>query len=490
MTPTSSNPFKPKVLVVDDEKRIRDGCHKMLTNEGFEVARASNGDEGLEMIQKEHFDLILLDLMMPGISGMEVLEKVKALHPHTVVIVITGYATLEHSIDAMKKGAFDFIAKPFSPQDLRMVVSKAIEYINTLQDIAHEKSRIRVLINYLADGVMATDAQKNVALANPAFLKMIGYTGRDVISKPVEEIITDDQLKNMIDSALNAPPSEFVELTEELAWRRPGDKDDTIFRARCVPFRDRIKRNLGTITVLADITTEKKMEQMKSDFVSLVSHEIRGPMNSVLMQIKNLMDGLAGEINDKQEQILSRASERIKSLVSLTSELLDLAKIESGLITQEKESVDMAELMADQAAFHEAKARDKSITLTLEKYETLPKVPANKRNMEEVLTNLITNAINYTPEGGSVKVGAAVENDCLVLSVADNGLGIPAEELDRIFDRFYRVKDEKTRYITGTGLGLPIVKSIVEAHHGSIKVESEPDKGSTFYVYLPLISHE
>jgi len=161
---------KTRILVVDDEKRIRDVCSEMLTKDGFETAVAETGYVGLKMIDQEHFDIMLLDLMMPGLSGMELLTHVKAHHTDTLVIVITGYATLEHAIEAMKKGAFDFIAKPFSPEDLRMVVAKAIDYIRSLQDIANEKSRMRVLINDLAGGVLATDNQKKVALANPASL--------------------------------------------------------------------------------------------------------------------------------------------------------------------------------------------------------------------------------------------------------------------------------------------------------------------------------
>ena len=149
--------FKPKILVVDDEKVIREGCREVLALEGFEILLAENGEQGLEMIEKVHFDVVLLDLMMPGLSGFDVLSRVKALHPDTSIVVITGYATIEHSIEAMKNGAFDFIPKPFSPDQLRVVVSKAIEHTSALKDIASEKSRMRVLIDLLANGVMVTD---------------------------------------------------------------------------------------------------------------------------------------------------------------------------------------------------------------------------------------------------------------------------------------------------------------------------------------------
>ncbi|MFH1134887.1 MAG: response regulator [Pseudomonadota bacterium] len=483
MTEQQNVSFTPSVLVIDDEKRIRDACHKMLTQEGFEVARAENGVLGLEMIQKDHFDIILLDLMMPGLSGFDVLEKVKSLHPDTVIIVITGYATLEHTIEAMKKGAFDFIPKPFSPQDLRLVITKALEHIRTLKDIAHEKSRMRVLINHLGDGVMAADTQNNVALANPTFQKMIGVVGGDFIGRPVSDLVAQPEILKMIDEALAAPADRLSELTAEFS----DESRETVLWARCVPFRDRMGRNLGTVTVLHDITVAKKMEQLKSDFVSMVSHEIRSPMNSVLMQLKVILDGLAGPVSEKQTSILTRASERIKALVSLSSELLDLARIESGLITQEREKVDLGPMLADQAEFHRPKAAAKGQVIDLAPLPQLPPIMANRQNMDEVLSNLITNAINYTPEGGRISLGVEAQEKFIRIKVSDNGLGIAREDQEKIFNRFYRVKNEKTRFITGTGLGLPIVKSIVEAHNGKVVLESEVDRGTTFYIYLPVL---
>ncbi|MHB9073454.1 MAG: sensor histidine kinase, partial [Desulfobaccales bacterium] len=187
----------------------------------------------------------------------------------------------------------------------------------------------------------------------------------------------------------------------------------------------------------------------------------------------------------RQQEILGRASAKVKSLVSLSSELLDLARIESGLISQEKEHLNLSDVLADQVAFHGAKAQAKKVGLTLEPLPLLTPVFADRRNMEEVFSNLISNAISYTPEGGKVAVSAAMESGYLRASVSDNGIGMAPEDLGHIFNRFYRIKNDKTRFIIGTGLGLAIVKSIVEAHNGFIRVESEPDHGSTFHVYIP-----
>lgn len=477
--------FQPKVLIIDDEQRIRDACHRLLSKEGFVVERAENGEAGLDKIKGDHFDIILLDLMMPGLSGFDVLSQVKSLHPDTVVIVITGYATIEHSIEAMKKGAFDFLPKPFAPQDLRLVVSKAIEFIRTLQDIATEKSRMRVMINLLADGVLTTDNQKRIALGNPAILKMIGCTRTNAIGCRVDDIIQNPMILDMIDKALAQPSDTFIELTGDITDCKPNQGDGKVYGARCIPFRDRLGRNLGTVTVLHDITTMKKLDQVKSDFVSMVAHEIKSPLNSVLLQLNNVLEGLAGDLTPKQHDILFRVSDKIKSLTALSAELLDLAKIESGLINQEKEVLDIREMLNQQAAFYRDKADSRSISLCLVETDRSLNVMGNRTNIEEVIANLISNAIRYTPEGGRIHVSSGDDENYVFLKIADSGFGIPEEELDRIFQRFYRVKNEKTRYINGTGLGLAIVKSIIEAHNGMIKVESKVDVGTTFSVFLP-----
>jgi PAS domain S-box-containing protein len=476
----------PTILVIDDEERIREGCRRVLSRDGYAVTIAESGGVGLDLIARQHYDLILLDLMMPSLSGFDVLAHVKKLHPDTVIIVISGYATVENSIEAMKQGAFDFIPKPFSPEQLRLLTKKAIEYTRTMQDIAEEKSRMRVLINRLTDGVMATDSDKRVVLANPAFLRMMGYKDTQAVGQPANAVCSSARLDHMIDQALATSRDELVELTEEICCGgEDGQTAGPILNARCIPFVDRAGRNVGTITVLHDITAMKRMNEMQSEFVSMVSHEIRSPLNSVMAQMKIVLDGLAGELTPKQQEILHRASAKVKSLVSLSSELLDLSRIESGLISQEREQFNLSDILEDQVAFHGPAAQAKKIFLALEPLPKLTPVFANRRNMEEVFSNLITNAINYTPEGGRVVVSAAMEGAYLKVSVADNGIGMAPEDLGRIFQRFYRVKNDKTRYIIGTGLGLAIVKGIVEAHNGFIRVESAPDRGSTFNVYIP-----
>jgi len=476
--------YQPKILVIDDEKRIRQGCSKILTKENCLVDMAENGEIGLKMIEERYYDIILTDLMMPGIGGMEVIARVREQHLDTVIIVITGFATLEHSIEAMKKGAFDFIPKPFTPDQLRVVVSKAIKMTRTLQDIATEKTRLKTLVNYLAGGILVTDRGKNIILHNPALLRMLGYEGESLNDQPLSALTKDERLTGIIDGILGLNPGEFKVLSAEIMPHK-GPSDQLYLRAQSVPFQNRSGEILGSVTIIDDITHLKKLGEMKSAFVSMVSHEIRSPLSTILAQIKIIMDGLAGEVSAKQADILAKMSRKLKGLVELTNNLLDLSRIEAGLIVQDRQQVQLMDILDSLVPFMQTSAKEKNISLSLKK-ANLPLINADGGSLEEVFSNLITNAIIYTPEGGKVNVMGKVRGDFLEISVSDTGYGIAPDEIPRIFERFYRIKNEKTRNIIGTGLGLPIVKSIVEAHNGTVKVESKEGVGSTFYVRLPI----
>jgi two-component system phosphate regulon sensor histidine kinase PhoR len=487
MALTEDQTYQPKILVIDDEKRIREGCSKILTKEKCLVDTAENGETGLKMIEDKYYDIILTDLMMPGIGGMEVIAKVREQHLDTIVIVITGFATLEHSIEAMKKGAFDFIPKPFTPDQLRVVVSKAVRMTRTLQDIATEKTRVKTLVNYLAGGVLVTDRRKNIILYNPVLLRMLGYEGEALDDQPLSALTTDETLTGIIDGILGLSPGEFKVLSAEIEPYRKGEEhsDQLYLRAQAVPFQNRSGEILGSVTIIDDITHLKELDEMKSAFVSMVSHEIRSPLSTILSQIKILLDGLAGELGAKQADILGKISRKIEGLVALSNELLDLSRIEAGLIVQDKQKVQLMDTLESLVGFMQTRAKEKNISLSLKKAD-LPLINADEKSLEEVFGNLITNAIIYTPEGGKVHIAGEVKGDFVDIRVSDTGYGIAPDEIPLIFERFYRAKTDKTRNIIGTGLGLPIVKSIVEAHNGTVKVESKEGAGSTFSVRLPV----
>lgn len=490
---------RPKILIVDDEKIIRDGCNRILSKENIEVHLAENGEMGLEKIRDKAFDCLLLDLMMPGLSGMQVLDEIRKAHPELIVIVITGYATVENAVEAMKRGAYDFIAKPFTPDQLRLVVRRALEKIylireaemlrlereRSLRDIATEKSRITTIISCMADGVLVVDREGNIVLNNPAVTKLLDIGEKSIIGKPLLEGIKDDKLAGIIEGAMNQKEGDFRAVSQEVTV---DGKRSTVLRAHAAPVSIDQGDILGCVIVLQDITGLKELDQMKSDFVAMVSHELRSPLSAIYQQLGVIQEGLAGDVTKKQEQLIGRAKERTNGLLELIENLLDISKIEAGRIVQQMELLQLSEILEKLVDFLSSQAEKKGIAMGLHVSTPLPPINADRQNMEEVFNNLIQNAITYTPSGGKIEIRSGIRGEYVKIEVADTGIGIAAEDLPKIWDRFFRVKNERTRQIVGTGLGLPIVKGIVEAHLGSIEVESELDVGSTFTVHIPKAS--
>jgi signal transduction histidine kinase len=244
---------------------------------------------------------------------------------------------------------------------------------------------------------------------------------------------------------------------------------------------------LGTVTVFQDITTFKQLDEMKSNFIQMVSHELRSPLASIKQLLTVVLDGLAGDLAEKQRDLLSRSQLKIQSLLDLINDLLDVAKIESGHAFQQQVPLRLGEVLEQTIVLMRPRAESQQVALELDVPADLPLILADARSMEELFTNLISNAIHYSPDGGRVTVSVASRGDYVEVLVSDTGIGIDPTEITKIFDKFYRVKHPKTRQVIGTGLGLAIVKGIVESHRGSIEVESQPGVGTSFRVLLPVI---
>jgi len=482
------------ILVVDDEKIIRDGCIKILSKEGWAIQTASSGEEGLQRIVQEPFDLLLLDLKMPGLSGMEVLQRVRASHPDLLIVVITGYATVESAVEAMKAGAYDFIPKPFTPDQLRIVVHRALEKKTLereaklwrlerekgLREIADEKSKIKTIIHSMADGVLVTDHEGQVVLHNPPAVHMLKMNRAPALGQPLPECAGHDRLAELVEKIRQVSEEKSGAISQEVQL---GERT---LLAHIAPVRNEEEEILGTVTLLRDISMLKAMDRTKSDFVAMVSHELRSPLTSVEQQLSVVVAGILGDLNERQKEMLGRAKERTHALLDLINDLLDLSKIEAGFVIQHKEPIQINDLLEKVVGLLKIQAEAKKIALTFSGPAPLPSVMADRGNMEEVFINLLSNSLKYTGDGGRVKIEAYIEGGFLCVQVADSGIGISPEDLPHIFDKFYRVKNSQTRKITGTGLGLHITKKIVEAHLGMVEVESELGVGSTFRVYLPL----
>lgn len=491
-------PDQVKILVIDDEQIMRDGCARILSKNGCSVLTAENGSVGLAKLQEspKEIDIILLDLMMPGMSGMEVLEKIQALDDTLLIIIITGYATVASAVEAMKKGAYDFIAKPFTPDQLRIIVKRALERRmlqkeaeflrsereRSLRDVATEKSRVKTIINCMGDGILVCDRDSCIVLANPAASRMLSIPESRLLGNYVSQSNLHSELSKTIEDSLKTEDSAYTSISQELSI---GNSREIFLRAHTAPVRNDLGEIMGSVTVLQDISYLKELDKMKSEFIAMVAHELRAPIATVEQQLTVIIGGMAGELNEKQQQMITRAKERTRSVLTLIKDLLDFSKIEAGKMVQYKEPLSLAEVIPRVVEVMKADAAGKNIRIEILPPLSSSIIQADQNSMEGILNNLISNAIKYTPDGGRVTISLDDDDSFVKVSVTDTGIGIKGEDIPRIFDKFYRVKSSDNRQIVGTGLGLSIVKSIVDAHMGTISVESTEGKGTTFSVLLP-----
>lgn len=473
-----------RILVVDDEERVRQAVQRVLAEAGYEVFLAANGAEGLAMVEEHAPDLVLVDLMMPVMDGMEFLDQARRRYPDLSSVVITGFATLEKAVEAMKQGADDFLAKPFKPQDLRLVVDRAFRRAATLQNISIEKSRTRALVASMRNGVLVVDAAGETALVNPGLAKLLGTTPEQMQGKPCAEALPWPEVCQCLNQAMHRRREDLAH-DEARGQVSLGQGDDALyFQVSYAPFHDARSRPVGAVAVFDDITAWRRLDQYKSEFVSTVAHEIVSPLSAVLGQLQNLGKGLLGPLEEPQKELLQRARERLESIANLSKDLLDLSKIEAGAMGQVAR-VELAPLLREAVDQLTGRAQAKGQSLELELPEGPLPVMGVGEELLRVAVNLVSNAVKYTPEGGHITVRAESQAGEVTLSVRDNGLGIPAEEQEAIFQRFHRVKNAETRHIPGTGLGLAIVKRVVESHGGRLELVSQPGQGSTFTLHLP-----
>jgi signal transduction histidine kinase len=217
----------------------------------------------------------------------------------------------------------------------------------------------------------------------------------------------------------------------------------------------------------------------------MVSHELKSPLSSLLMQISVVLDGLAGDLTSKQLDLLGKAKEKTKGMITLVNDILDYRRIQEGKSIQKMESLDLAEILRRTVELMRLSAEEKGINIKYEIAEELPSFTGDRGGMEAIFVNVISNSIKYTPKGGYVNVTLNKAGKDIRFKVVDTGIGIPEEDIDRIFEKFYRIKTEEAKSISGSGLGLSIVKGIVDIHKGSIHVESEVGKGTMLIVSLP-----
>jgi two-component system phosphate regulon sensor histidine kinase PhoR len=378
------------------------------------------------------------------------------------------------------RGEYDWKLKPRGRDEVAQL-AETFNYLTgrlkaTIDAISGERKKLAAVLTSMGDGLVAVDDRGMGILLNPAAEKMFGARAETVIGVPLGERINHPRLWNLFQEVLE----RGIPLVDEL--ETPQDPE-SLYRVQVSPVWSAKGEITGAVAVLRDISDLRRLEQMRLQFLSNVSHELRTPLTSIKGFAVTLADELPPGIPARRYvEVIEKETDRLTRLVD---DLLSLSRMDALEITMELVSLNPEKLITGCVAQLMPRAQRAGIALKTEINQELPRILCDPDRMKQVLINLLDNALKYTPRGGSVTVRAWADQEHLCLAVRDTGIGIPAQDLPHIFDRFYRVDKARSRALGGTGLGLSIVKWLVEQHDGTITVSSIPGEGTEFVIRLP-----
>ncbi|MFB0535515.1 MAG: GAF domain-containing protein [Anaerolineae bacterium] len=363
-----------------------------------------------------------------------------------------------------------------------MAIERAGLYEETrrrAQEIAQQKEQTDAIVQSMADGLIVTDLEHSIVLANPAAEELLKFRLKDAIGQEIGASIRDDRLCQIVRDTLDKQQAGYevdIELTD------PYDEAQRIMRAHTAVVNDPSGQPMGIVTTLRDMTHEREVQRLKDELINTVSHELRTPMTSVLGFSELLLNRQLSE--ERRQLCIQTIHKEAQRLSALINDFLDIQRMERGKQEYHFEEVDLGELAREMIATYSGQSE--AHTLTLDLPPELPSVQADADCLRQVFGNLLSNAIKFSPGEGTVAVSVQVWGDTIRVAVSDEGIGIPAEALTRIFEKFFRVDSSDLREIKGTGLGLAICKELVEAHGGRIWAESEVGTGTTITFSLPM----
>lgn len=381
----------------------------------------------------------------------------------------------------MSRGKFDCRAKVGSNDEIDALAGALNQMAKTVEEkvrlISEGKSKLEAVLASMTSGVIFIDRKGRVNLVNPAAEQFLSFTGEKSIGLPHDALIRHPELSATINKALKS--KQVVE--QEIKINSP---QETTLEVIISPIVNNEGDFTGVVAVLHDITEMRQVERMRKDFVANVSHELKTPVTSIKGFTETLLDGAMEDRETCREfvEIIDSEADRLKRLIQ---DLLELSKIEAGQVELRRSPADVSSIIRSTVLKLQGQIKKAGLKLEL----TLPETPViaaiDLDIVQQVLVNLVDNAVKYTPAGGRIEIEVADREQDIVVWVRDTGLGIPPEDVDRVFERFYRVDKTRSREQGGTGLGLSIVKHLVDIHGGTVGVNSKPGQGSEFFFTLP-----
>jgi two-component system, NtrC family, sensor histidine kinase KinB len=363
------------------------------------------------------------------------------------------------------------------------------EYDNhNIEKLIAERRRANAIVRSIPDPLIVVDADYRIIAINSSAEKLFMIKEKQVKGIHILEVINHEAIFNALkESAQTHLAVKAISMDSALALT----VNNTIrhYLLEATPVDDKEGNLIGMVVFMGDVTHLMETDRIKSDFVSTASHEFRTPLTSITLSVGLLLDRTVGTVNDKQAQLLQIIQEDCNRLNNLVSELLDLSRMESGKIVMTKESANLFKIIEASIQPLQIQLAEKKISLDVQsRIKDLPMLVVDASRIAWVFNNIISNAIRYTPEGGLISIDAFVEGEWILVSVKDNGIGIPQEYQSKIFDKFVQIKNND-EYTSGAGLGLAIVRDIIQAHGGKIWVESELGVGSTFQFTIPRVEN-
>lgn len=513
-----------KILYVDDDKLLTSTFSTLMKVEGFDDVVVFNDPlEAIKYLKKETPDLIISDFLMPEMNGLEFLRESKKLYPETSMILLTAYADKENAIKTINEiGVYKYIEKPWDNDDLIMNIKNGIErshlladlrekiaelekaksqltaYSERLEEIVAERTKeltiankkLSGIINYCADGIIIIDAKGNIEQVNPACENMVGLPAKTLEKMKIQEIAYSDNpklnkaprssVKNTI-LGLSCDNSEF--LLRDLYLRNSINNEAVPVEINFASLAAEDSDAEKFVGVIRNVSVQKETERLRDDFIATLTHDLRTPLSAAIQTLRFFLDGSLGKIEDKQRVLLATMLQSNEDLLGLVNALLEVYRFESGKLSLCKTVFSINDLVKQCYEELEPLSKNKNISFNLhcDTDENLL-IDADRAEIKRVIINLCGNALNYTNKGGTIDIYVKAQCGDLIFSVADNGNGIPKEDIPNLFMRFSQGTSRKRS--TGTGLGLYLSRQIIEAHGGKIWVESKVNKGSEFSFLL------
>lgn len=352
-----------------------------------------------------------------------------------------------------------------------------------------EKKKTSAVLNNLIDPIVVIDKNDKISFINPAAARAFGFNEDDIgvkiskknnysvknLSKLIEyDHVFEDQRSNKI----LKEGEEGIKVTVH-----GNDSDYKVVTANII---DERKEHLGTLKAFHDITREKTLNQLKSEFISVAAHQLRTPLSAIKWAIRMVLDGEAGELNNEQSQLLKKGYVSNERIISLVNDMLNVSRIEEGRFDYSFTKVNVVEIIEERVSRSKDMIDDKEIKVEISSPKNLPKISVDKDKFTLVISNILDNAIRYTPHNGTIKIILKTSKGNLLIDIEDNGIGIPVIDQNRMFEKFFRAQNAVRLQTEGSGLGLFIARNIIKSHGGSLELDSEEGKGTRVFISVPI----